>query len=305
MGNIPVVWRHQEVGHGSASETRVLGRCWCAALASRDGTGGALPTPALLRPARQGPGQVRDAAGAHGRRRERRQSGNRVRFLARDVLPGAAQLRGAWHGRLARRQTWSAAPAQVDGGRRSVDPPACPPTTGAEWPDHRRSAGTRTWCSGQTPDGRAIAGWWRKKKRTRGPKPNSKYSAPLIAPNRRGAAHFLNLGGPAQERYEDLRSHVFTERLGHRLTPAQFDLARVARFGVLGLLDNDPLGVTWATHAVDQFDVELIPVGPADASERMARLCAVLYSLTTTPRGGDAATRRTVRPCLDGDAGER
>ena len=52
-------------------------------------------------------------------------------------------------------------------------------------------------------------------------------------------APFLSMGGTAQSRYERLRSYMLEEP-DHRprVSPAQFDLRRFNRFGLLGLADN-------------------------------------------------------------------
>ena len=119
------------------------------------------------------------------------------------------------------------------------------------------------------------------------------------------ATRFLKWDGRAQGRYEALRAHVLREEASRRVTPAQLSLGRVARFGVLGLLDHDPLGTAWGVFAIEQFQVELIPVGTADTSERVARLCAVLFALTTTPQGENHVARSPVRQSVDRNARER
>ena len=58
----------------------------------------------------------------------------------------------------------------------------------------------------------------------------------------RVAAPFLSIGGMAQGRYERLRTYMLTEPAARpRVSPAQFDLRRFERFGVLGLVEHDVL----------------------------------------------------------------
>src|SRR5262245_12125087 len=67
--------------------------------------------PLLPRPG-QGPGQVRDAARAPGRRRARGQGGQRPRLLASGLLPRRRGLRGGGHEKPARREAWTPRSAQ-------------------------------------------------------------------------------------------------------------------------------------------------------------------------------------------------
>lgn len=116
---------------------------------------------------------------------------------------------------------------------------------------------------------------------------------------------FLAIGGSAQARYEALRAYMLVPPSGRcRTTPLRFMLCRFERFGLLGLLDDDPLGAAWGTSRVEDFEVELIPVGTADASERAARLYAYLVHLLKTTPGDRNAQRCPLRPSLDGYAGE-
>ena len=41
-----------------------------------------------------------------------------------------------------------------------------------------------------------------------------------------------------------------------RTSPARFDTGRVERFGLLGLLERDPVGQEWAATMVDGFQVQ-------------------------------------------------
>ena len=113
------------------------------------------------------------------------------------------------------------------------------------------------------------------------------------------------MGGRAQQRYEVLRAYMLVPRdRRRRASAARFELSRFERFGLLGLLQRDPVGEAWRTDRVGTFHVEMIPVGTADAADRRTRLYQFLYQLATGPAGGDDATRCTVRPRLDRDAGE-
>jgi hypothetical protein len=113
---------------------------------------------------------------------------------------------------------------------------------------------------------------------------------------------FASAGGSAQQRYESVRAYALTPANGRpRVSPAQFDLRRFHRFGLLGLVDGQPLRRRW--EAAD-FEVHVIPIGTEDAAERQARLYELLAGLVTTPQGGEDATGCTVRTGLDGAAGE-
>lgn len=113
------------------------------------------------------------------------------------------------------------------------------------------------------------------------------------------------MGGRAQERYEALRAFMLVPRERRpRASAARFDLSRFERFGLLGLLERDPVGEAWRAGRVGPFHVEMIPVGTADAADRRARLYQFLHQLATRPTGGEDASGSPVRPRLDRDAGE-
>jgi hypothetical protein len=85
-----------------------------------------------------------------------------------------------------------------------------------------------------------------------------------------------------------------------RISPERFDLERFGRFGLLGLVDERP-----TRRADDRFEVQVIPLGTEDASDRWARLCELLAGLVTQPEGGEPdATSCPVRAGIDGLAGE-
>jgi hypothetical protein len=85
-----------------------------------------------------------------------------------------------------------------------------------------------------------------------------------------------------------------------RISPERFDLERFRRFGLLGLVDQHPTRET-----TDAFEVQLMPLGTDDASDRWARLCELLAGLVTQPEGGEPdATSCPVRAGFDGVAGE-
>ena len=129
----------------------------------------------------------------------------------------------------------------------------------------------------------------------------------MLSPGRLDAVRFLAWDGLAQPRYESLRTFMLLPRdQQQRVTPGRFCLARFNRYGFLGLLDRDPLGRAWGWSNVEAHQVELISIGTANATERMTRLYAVLYKLTTKIAGGDHnATRGTLCTSFYGNAGER
>src|SRR5919109_2025138 len=118
----------------------------------------------------------------------------------------------------------------------------------------------------------------------------------------RPSLSFLALGGRAQQRYEALRGFMLLPRGQRpRSSSARFDLDRFARFGLVGLLECDPVGHAWWSRPSEGFQVVVTPVGTADAHDRRARLCAFLFALASGDR--DEASR-PLRPGLDGVAGE-
>jgi hypothetical protein len=101
-------------------------------------------------------------------------------------------------------------------------------------------------------------------------------------------AAFEAVACAARDRYEGLRSYVLlgpAER--PRTSPAQFDLRRFHRFGLLGLAD----GVVLHGAAMD-FEIQIIGIGAEDASDRLARLREMLAGMVIPfPGGGDATSR--------------
>jgi hypothetical protein len=119
------------------------------------------------------------------------------------------------------------------------------------------------------------------------------------------ARPFLISGGSAQERYERLRDYMLTEPTDRpRTSPAQFDLRRFERYGLLGLVDGTPLrrGCRDGTHAA--FEVQIIAMEAEDAQDRWARLFDLLARAVGGSCGGDDAAGGTVCQGLDGLAGE-
>ena len=117
-----------------------------------------------------------------------------------------------------------------------------------------------------------------------------------------GSNPFDRAGGSAQQRYERVRAYALIPTQDRpRVSPAQFDLRRFQRFGLLGLVDGQPLRRRW--EAAD-FEVHVIPVGAEDAAERRARLYELLAGLVTPRQEGENATGSTVRTGLDGASGE-
>jgi hypothetical protein len=113
---------------------------------------------------------------------------------------------------------------------------------------------------------------------------------------------FASAGGRAQERYERVRAYALTDSVDRpRVSPAQFDLHRFQRLGLLGLLDRP---VRHLRTAASDFELQVIPLEADDAEDRMARLCELLGGLLTEPKGGEDATSGAVCPGLDGAAGE-
>lgn len=124
--------------------------------------------------------------------------------------------------------------------------------------------------------------------------------------SRLDAARFLLWDGLVQHRYEASRAYMLLpyERR-QRTAPARFYLARLTRYGLLGLLDRDPLGRAWGWNIFETRQVELVPIGAADTTERMTRLYAVLYGLITKTAGGDQnAASGTIRTGFYRNAGE-
>lgn len=120
-----------------------------------------------------------------------------------------------------------------------------------------------------------------------------------------GQAGFLAQGGRAQLRYETLREYMLRPAPQRpRASPARFDLDRYERFGLLGLLERDPVGGGWFSSDTAAFDIEVITVGAADGDERRARLVAFLAQLITTPQGGEDDSGCPLRPGFYRDAGE-
>jgi len=112
-------------------------------------------------------------------------------------------------------------------------------------------------------------------------------------------------GGEPQQRYEGLRAYMLLPSDQRpRTTSARFDIGRVERFGLLGLLERDPVGDAWIGGSVGDFQVQLIPVGTANAQDRWGRLFAVLSALLTTTAGETHDSCGTLRPCIDRNAGE-
>ena len=131
-----------------------------------------------------------------------------------------------------------------------------------------------------------------------------KKSTPALS--RLDTAGFLMWDGPVQESYEALRAYMLLPRGQQpQVAPARFYLARFTRYGLLGLLDRDPLGRAWGQYTVETRQVELVPINAVDTTERMARLYAALYRLTTKIPGGDHdAARSALCTGFYGDAGE-
>jgi hypothetical protein len=90
-----------------------------------------------------------------------------------------------------------------------------------------------------------------------------------------------------------------------RTTPVRFDIGRVERFGLLGLLERDPVGAEWAGGIVGDFQVQLIPVGTALVHDRWACLLTVLSDLIAMSPGGTHDPCCALRPRLNRNAGER
>jgi len=60
-----------------------------------------------------------------------------------------------------------------------------------------------------------------------------------------------------------------------RVSPAQFDLRRFNRFGLLGLVDPE----SQPSQDCATFDVRLLAIGTEDARDRWTRLCELLMGL--------------------------
>jgi len=103
----------------------------------------------------------------------------------------------------------------------------------------------------------------------------------------------------ARDRYERLRSYVLLGPAQRpRTSPAQFDLRRFNRFGLLGLAD----GVVLRSATTD-LEIQFIEIGAEDAAERLARLCELLAGMLTRSEGGGDATSCALRPGFHRAAG--
>ena len=117
------------------------------------------------------------------------------------------------------------------------------------------------------------------------------------------ARPFVIAGGTAQARYERLRDYMLAEPADRpRTSPAQFDLRRFQRYGLLGLVDATPLRRGGGDGTA--FDVQIIPVEAEDAQDRWARLFDLLAGAMSGLRGGDDAASGAVCQGVDGPAGE-
>ena len=114
------------------------------------------------------------------------------------------------------------------------------------------------------------------------------------------AAPFLSVGGWPQDRYERLRAYMLEDPARRpRVSPAQFDLRRFNRYGLLGLTDQG-----LRRYGGGEFEVEIVPIDTEDASDRLARLCELLAKMATKSHGGGHATSGAVRQSFDRPAGE-
>ncbi|MFQ5968682.1 MAG: hypothetical protein ACE5MI_13940 [Acidimicrobiia bacterium] len=114
------------------------------------------------------------------------------------------------------------------------------------------------------------------------------------------ARSFLESGWRAQLRYERLRTYVLDHADPHRRrSPAQFDLQRFKRFGLLGLVEGEP-----RRSPLGDWEIQVVPLGANDAEDRLCRLYALLADLITQDPGDADATCRPLRPGLDRAAGE-
>lgn len=119
------------------------------------------------------------------------------------------------------------------------------------------------------------------------------------------ARPFLTSGGSVQYHYERLRGYMLTEPADRpRTSPAQFDLQRFHRYGLLGLVAGTPLQRGCGEGARAIFGVQLIPMEAEDAQDRWARLFDLLARAMSGSQGGDDAAGGTVCQGLDGFAGE-
>ena len=110
---------------------------------------------------------------------------------------------------------------------------------------------------------------------------------------------FESLDCTARDRYERLRSYILLDPSERpRTSPAQFDLRRFNRFGLLGLADDVAL-----RSATTDLEIQLIGIGAEDAADRMARLCELLAGVLTRSEGGGDATSCALRPGFHRAAG--
>jgi hypothetical protein len=119
------------------------------------------------------------------------------------------------------------------------------------------------------------------------------------------ARSFLISGGTAQGRYERLRDYMLMEPADRpRTSPAQFDLRRFHRYGLLGLVDGTPLRRGCGDGTEAAFDVQIVVMEAEDGQDRWARLFDLLAGAVSGSRGGEDAAGGAVCQGLDGLAGE-
>ena len=130
-------------------------------------------------------------------------------------------------------------------------------------------------------------------------KKTAESKAPPLCPASSTGTAFESVDCAARGRYERLRSYILLDPSERpRTSPAQFDLRRFNRFGLLGLAD----GVALRCAATD-LEIQLIGIGAEDAAERMARLCELLAGMLTRSQGGGDATSCALRPGFHRAAG--
>ena len=101
------------------------------------------------------------------------------------------------------------------------------------------------WSSTAAP---SSVSWPRLKKtdEASGTLASGKGNEATSAAHRLETAGFLTWDRPAQQRYEALRRSMLLSRGPQRTSPVPFFLPRFSSYGLLGLLDRDPLGTAWA-----------------------------------------------------------
>jgi len=189
----------------------------------------------LFRSERQSTGQIRNATIALCRRRYRFIGKQAVRLFPRIVLRGLGGLeprRNSGAGRPIARPEGS---EKAHGAGSAVPAPRNPEGSyGLRRPAGRKSGKEAGRFDPQTLHRTVLQDEWKKKP-----------AAPAAVSMSRPKTQFLRLGEDAQQRYEQLRT-IWTEPSGGIMALLRRSWGqRLVNFGLLGLLNEDPIGGRW------------------------------------------------------------